>query len=475
MPSLERMLNIKIIQTGELKNAIEWGVDEDDFLIPEDKVIYHRLISEYTSPDSTGSIIGPELARRIFPQLDLTETDPFVTVDHLCHELRKQRMGRIILEKTKDLADLASSDPEMAVGVLNDVHTQLRGVQPGRSTDVGIGKGFTKVAGRYQKMKSGENVGVMPWPWKPLQDNTKGVQEDDYIVLYGRPKSMKTWVLVFLIFWAVSHDVRIIFYTKEMTDLNLYMRLAACFLHVIYDQLRLGYLTPEKEEELMILREWADKIEKDTQQVICLSAKDANGHDTVSWLKGKVEKYEAQLAFIDGIYLMSVDTRKTLKDNERVMYISREVREMILHTHVPVIATIQANRKAEGHNEANLDEIAFSDALSQDCTIAARVIKSKNEVPNTVSLVMGGLREFDMVGFKMYAVPCVDFSYHSMLTAKDVEKAKEDDEGADDDDKKKGGRKGKPKATVPAKAQSPGPDKEQLDKSRQAHLNNLPR
>lgn len=472
MASLERMLLIKIIQTGGLKQAIEWGIEEEDFITPTEKVIWRRLVHEYTSPETAGSVIGPELAKNLFPTLEMIDTDSFVTVEHLCFELRKQRLGRVILEQHQELLNAATIDPLMAVGMVQDLYEKIRFIQPGKATDVGIGKGFQKVNERYNKMRSGDTIGVMPWPWEPLQARTKGIQPDDYIVLYGRPKSMKTWVLVYLIYLAIVSDKRVLFYTKEMTDLNLYMRIAACMLHVIYDELRLGSMTAAKEAELLNLRYWADQLEEN-KSVICLSAKDAGGRDTVAWLQSKVEKYGAQIVFIDGIYLMSTDGKKNLKDNERVMLISRQIREMILHTCVPVIATVQANRKAEGHSQANLDEIAFSDALSQDCTMAIRVIKSKNETPNTVSLVMGGLREFDLVGFKIYAVPCVDFSFHSLLTQQEVDKAQAEDDPDEPAPGKGNGQKKKPKAAVPTKRKPPEAaiGREQ----RLKHLQNLPK
>jgi hypothetical protein len=115
------------------------------------------------------------------------------------------------------------------------------------------------------------------------------------------------------------------------------------------------------------------------------------------------------------------------------MNISRDVRSMVLYRGVPVIASMQANRKAAGHNDANLDEIAYSDALAQDATIAARVINDK--ASPTISLVIGGSREFKLHGIRINAVPAVDFSFHSILTEKDIEKAKQAD--APPEDKKK--------------------------------------
>jgi replicative DNA helicase len=481
MATIERMLNVKIIRYGGLKEVLEWGITEEDFLLTSERQIFAGLVANYMSPDSSGSTMGVGLASIQFPQLDLTDTDPNVTIGHLCNEVRKNRVGHIILNKVKEINLTAAAGLAYeAASMLNELQFEVSSLQLGRSTDVTFKRGVMKVKERYNKMKSGDVVGIMPWPWKPLQEQTKGLQEDDYIVFYGRPKSKKTWLLVYLIYWAILHGKRVLFYTKEMTDTNLYMRIAACCLKIHYNDLRLGQMAVEKEAEFFELEYTADSLEKD-KSVICLSAQDAGGHDSVAWLRSKVEKYKPDVVFIDGIYLMSVD-KKTLKDNERVALISRQIRQMILQTRVPVVATIQANRKAAGHAEANLDEIAFSDALSQDCTIAARVIKSKDEVPQTISIVMGGLREFDMVGFKILGIPCTNFSYQCMLT----EEVLKQEMKADDDTEvpKKKWQLDKPKATEPKngngksnskKANSPPPIDKVLNTIRQKNLEkNIP-
>jgi hypothetical protein len=137
-----------------------------------------------------------------------------------------------------------------------------------------------------------------------------------------------------------------------------------------------------------------------------------------------VEKHNPDLVCIDGMYLMS-DVKGARKDHERVMNISRALRGLVLSTNVPVVATVQANRGAAAHGKGNLDEIAYSDAIGQDATIAMRVINDKGSP--TISLVMAGSREFELAGFRIYGIPATNFSDHSLLTEKEITKAKEKD------------------------------------------------
>jgi hypothetical protein len=165
------------------------------------------------------------------------------------------------------------------------------------------------------------------------------------------------------------------------------------------------------------------------QNFICLSAQDIQGGgDTIPWLRSKVEKHMPDVQFVDGLYLLSdADGRKNKSSHEKMTGISRGYRQLILDTKIPGIATLQANRKAAGHSNAELDEIAYSDAIGQDATIAARVIAEKTAP--TIALVFGGSREFEMHGLRIGGEPATDFDEKGLLTEKDITKAKEKDAG----------------------------------------------
>lgn len=456
MASAEMQLVCKIIKTGELKRVLEWGITIEDFMMLETQAIYAQILASYTSVDTSGSVLGPRLAATKFTQLNLNDVDDHVTIDHLCKEVRDKRLAKGMKEKAQAIIELADADPMGAFALVQQAAAEVMKLDSGKSTDVSFAAGMTQVIDHYEKRKRGEIVGKVPWPWSPLQEETGGVQEDDFIVFYGRPKSMKSWVVSYLIAWAVEapwmmSDVpetsypRLLVYTKEMTPLNFYNRIAACLAGVPYGDMRQTKLSPDQEA---IIHEWVAyaQLLENQGRLIVLSAKDVAGRDTVSWLKSKVEKYLPDVVFIDGLYLMSPENPKIVKDNERVASISRAIRQMILDTKTPVIATMQANRKAAGHERAELDEIAFSDAIAQDCTVAVRVINDK--ASPTISLIVGGSREFFLPGLRIHAIPAVDFSFHSRLTEGDIMKAKDTD---NPDEEEQGPNSGKRKRAFKAK------------------------
>jgi hypothetical protein len=167
--------------------------------------------------------------------------------------------------------------------------------------------------------------------------------------------------------------------------------------------------------------------------LIVLSGRDSNGHDGVAWLQSKIEQYRPDVTFVDGLYLMNDDrSTKRTADWQRVMHISRDIRQMILEAHVPVVATMQANRAAAKNSSAELDEIAFADAVGQDITQGFRVINEKSGP--TIALIAGGSREYQLHGLRINGVPCVDFSCIGIMSEKEIEKAHRDDNSHDEPD-----------------------------------------
>jgi replicative DNA helicase len=277
----------------------------------------------------------------------------------------------------------------------------------------------------------------MSWPWATIQAETMGVSEEDYIVFYGRPKSKKSWVLAKIIAHAYECGKNVLIYTKEMTPKNIMRRVAACLAEVPYSELRRGKLTANDKEMFYSLLRRVHEMRM-SQNFTCLSAKDVPaGGDTVPWLRSKIERHGPDIVFVDGLYLMSdADTRKNKASHEKMTSISRAFRQMILDTRTPGIATMQANRKAAGHANAELDEIAFSDAIGQDATILCRVIAEKvkdpKKEPETIALVMGGCREINLDGLRIGGDCARDFNEKGLLTENEINKAKEKDVSGDE-------------------------------------------
>jgi hypothetical protein len=427
MANFELQLNSRMIRDGKtaLQVIMNYGIGLDDFRSSEGKGMYSHLLAYYNDTASSGSIPGVHAARLLFPNFELCD-DVSMTTDKLCEELRRQRQVLESREVASYLAEMAEIDPMKALADSQARITQLLELGVNRSTDVPIENAIDDIIYDYELAEAGVDLSVMRWPWPLMQAETMGLQNDDYVVLYGRPKSKKSWVLAFLIAWAYEQGKNIVVYTKEMTPKNILKRVAACLARIPYREFRQGCLSNEERTTLFSLRDYIHEL-KISQRLIVLSAKDVQtGGDTVPWFRSKLEKHKPNLQFVDGLYLMSSsDGRKNSSREEKMTGVSRQYRQLILDTGIPGIATLQANRKAAGHNNAELDEIAYSDAIGQDATIAARVIAEKTA--NTIALAVGGSREFELPGIRIGGLPAIDFWEKGPMSEKEMSKAKESD------------------------------------------------
>jgi len=433
MANCEMQLISRIVRTGQLSHVIDWGINHLDFRTAEARAVWQYIAGYYSTPETRGSILGTNVFRNAFPMIELVDDD-LMTTDALCHEVRKARITAEAKEACIKLTDEIEIDPALAINVLHGHMQSLLALGVSKNQDVTFSEAMSRLVQRYDHIKKNQFAfSKLAWPWDIMNELTGGIQDEEYIVLFGRPKSMKTWVLNAMLASAYEQEKKAIIYTKEMTPDQIYLRIAACIAKFPYQELRTGKLSPDDEYVLSRLAETArDKF--NPANLICLSGRDApEGQDTVPWLQSKIEKYRPDAIFIDGMYLLSdAGGNKRTADWLRVTNISRAIRSMVLNTRVPAICTMQATRGAAKHANGNLDEIAYADAVAQDATLALRVINEKSTP--TIALVAAGSREFRLHGLRIHGIPATNFSFKEIMTEKDIKKAEEQDVTMDEPD-----------------------------------------
>jgi replicative DNA helicase len=434
--SYQTALCARVIKSGDIASVLNFGITPEDFTESEAKSFWNVILSYYSQQGMPGSVISPAMMQMHFPTLVWEDDMPGMKIENLCAQVRKNRvrieanaaMTKCIARIDSPLVDITEDLQELHHTISSIIALGSKG-----NTDVNLKTGWGNVLRDMGLARTGTVRAVAPWPWDALNVATcGGIKKDDYVVLYGRPKSMKTWVLIAVLAHLFQHQKKVLVYTKEMSPDNVYARTIATICGMKYDDLREATATgrPLSFDDEKLLYDYWECISNDPEwsdRLVVLSGRDAPaGGDTVAWLSSKIDQYRPDVMLVDGMYLLS-DQKKSTVDHHRVMNISRDLRQMVFSTGVPVVATMQANRKAAGHTEANLDEIAYSDGVAQDATIAARVINDKSSP--TISLVIGGSREFKLHGIRIFGKPAEDFSFHSILDEKDIEKAREADVG----------------------------------------------
>jgi len=435
-----------IVKNGSLSEATgSWGIQERDFITDEGRDVFQGLVRAARDPRNKRGQLGVNAVKNLWPDFTICH-DRGMTLEALCTSVRRNRHRLELQTVSREIINSSDDPLEAASHAVERLQRNVLAIGYGAQSDVSLVDAFERNLEDHDMRQAGVDTSVAKWPWDVFNEATGGVQDDDYIVFYGRPKSKKSWMLTFFIASMFLQGKTPLIYTKEMTADNLMRRITACLGEVNYQDYRHGRLTFEQREYMERIKNACRDLQR-FQDIIILDGKDSQGGDTVDWLQAKAEKYKPGIIFIDGMYLMK-DARggKGQKDNFRVQNISRDVRQMILNLKTPVVASLQANRAAAGNQQANLDEIAFSDSVGQDATAVLRVINEPRHPDyngkDVVSLIVGGSREWQFSGCRIYADCAEDFSYIEPLDEREVEKINErearKDERASGASKKKG-------------------------------------
>lgn len=414
---------------GVLSKAIEWGLRDEDFMTDEGRKMYQHMLDLRRDPRWKGALPGVNVMRELYKEFELCD-DPDMTLEAYCVMVRDAKLLLEMQQAMREARDSGDNAVERVAKLQERLQRNILAVGYGMNHDVEFSESMRRTMVKHDLQQSGVDMSVGKWPWAPFNEAANGLLDDDYIVFYGRPKSKKSWVMAAFIADLYLQGKTILVYTKEMTADNIFARIGACLAVTPYHEVRTGRLTKEDRARFQEVIEAAADV-RTHQRMICLDAKSSGGGDTIEWLKAKVKKYKPHVVCIDGLYLMS-DSRgsKNQKDNFRVQNISRDARQMVLETGVPLIATLQATRSAAAHKGANLDEIAFSDAIGQDVTAAIRVINDDEE--ESITLVVGGAREYRFSGCKIHGKPATDFSFISCLNQKEIDAIRRRDETSDE-------------------------------------------
>ena len=442
MAHCEMQLISHLVRHGDLKQAIEWGIVEEDFHTDEARNYYTFLLGFLADPQNQNAQAGPNLFQSIHQNFEFCD-DPNVSLQAYCKLVRRSRLTADIRAYAHNLSVMVETeDPVAAASAALDQLRSVVSLGYSTRTDVTFADAMERIVQNYQLKEEGVDLSVAKFPWARWNEVTGGgIQADDYIVFYGRPKSKKSWVLSYLVSSMYNQQKRPLIYTKEMTPDNIFQRIAACIAVLPYQEMRSGALEEDEKRYLLEVKDMAREMQA---HMVCLSGRDApKGGDTIEWLFSKADKHNSDIIIIDGLYLMSDSgTKRNQKDNIRVQNISRAAREHNLNSGIPIIATMQATRAAAAHNNAELDEIAYSDAIGQDATLAVRVINDK--LSPTITLAVGGSREYEFDGCRINGVPATNFTWKEELSERDIRKAKERDADSGTDVKNKPSGNAKP-------------------------------
>ena len=265
------------------------------------------------------------------------------------------------------------------------------------SRDVKMSSHAQSLVSQYLLAKEGGLVYDIPWPWRPLQEATGGIEPGTFNVIYGRPKSTKTWRLLQIAATAREANKRVLLVSCEMQEKIMLRRIAAIDCELDYTHLKKGLLSKEEEDLYLAYLEQQEKMQFESEIIVTMLSDDTSSR-TVSALRAKIEQHEPDLILIDSAYKM-VDEQTGRRDSkpETIRNLTNDLQHLAGTSRLPMVITSQANRAGEKARQGTTVDAAFSDSFGMDCDLMLRVTNDA-EIERTVFFIQAA-REVEIEGF----------------------------------------------------------------------------
>ena len=421
--AIEYQVISKIIETQDFHSIQKLKITEDYFYSPECKSIFAYLHRSFHSAETFGSVPSFQICVRIFPGLQYSPSPD--TLAMLCEQLRLAKMCIELMLVAEKIQQCASVNPREGMLALRTAAAELS-TKHEISNDMLLSGAYDVLKTDYDLVAAGNGLTGLPWPWKELNDATQGVHKGEFIVVYGRPKNMKTWLCIYIVTLMYMYaNSRVLIYSLEMHPKQMMRRIAAVMSAVNYKSLLQGVLQPhDKDRFFSALRAVYEQVHHPqtiggqvrSPEILVTSGKGSGG---ISFLHSKIREFQPDIVLVDGMYLMQDDRQKVRTfDWKAIAHISQDLKRTATEFDIPVMATAQANRKADKNmKNADLSEIAYSDAIAQDTDFSIRVQRRKDASSGEPEIVLAfpGSREVDMDSLLVHGIPALNFSLKSTI------------------------------------------------------------
>lgn len=201
-----------------------------------------------------------------------------------------------------------------------------------------------------------------------LDQMTAGFQPSDMIIIAARPSAGKTaFALALARNAAVNFDTPVLFFSLEMAEVQLAIRLMCAEARVESQLVRTGRITPKMMGDII------NSMDKLNEAKLFI---DDTAGISIMELAAKTRrmKQEQNISMVVVDYLQLVTPVRDGKSNreQEIAQISRSLKALAKELNIPVIALAQLNRSVEqrsGDRRPQLSDLRESGSIEQDADV----------------------------------------------------------------------------------------------------------
>jgi replicative DNA helicase len=301
--------------------------------------------------------------------------------------------ANIVRRKSTLRAFIAAADGlvEECYGDVNDVEAFMDGAeqklfqitQSGAARSYStmrevVREAFGQIEALYQKT---EHITGVPSGFVDLDEMTAGWQPSDLIILAARPAMGKTsFTLNMLTHAALHRNIPAAFFSLEMSNQQLAIRMLCSEAHIDQSRLRRGQMTESEWERLIRATSTLGNSKiflDDTPSLPILEFR--------SKMRRLVAEHGVGIVFVDYLQLMRGSSKNSNSREQEISEISRNLKAVAKELNIPIIALAQLNRGVEQRADKRpmMSDLRESGAIEQDADLILFIYRDEVYNPET--------------------------------------------------------------------------------------------
>lgn len=265
-------------------------------------------------------------------------------------------------------------------------------------------------AEKLRRKESGEDVFGVPTGFWAMDKLIGGWQKSDLIIIAARPSMGKTALLLALLYSAAKAGKPVLFFSMEMSRLQIMTRLFAISKEVDYKNFRDTVLSESEQAALTIFsREFASLpfFIEDSANLSAQYISDVTG--------AYVQSEGVELVGVDYLQLMKHSTDHKADPTRTVANASNGLKSVAKRYNVPVIALSQLNREVDKRVDKipTLSDLRQAGEIEQDADIVGFVYRPEyyHIEANEGGVSTAGLGQLVIAKHRNGALDTVDMFY----------------------------------------------------------------
>ena len=321
MSSSELYLISKVIHDHDMTVPVRAGL-KPDHMIGEWITVWNWLLDFNRKHGTVPSerVFSQEYADiQLYDERDCANESYTRLLDEVFGAYRK----RCLLDALQPaISQLNANDIDTAFTTLTS-GLQKAAVEAARLRDVDIIQNWESRISRYEEMRNTPNaLRGIPTGFAGLDRITQGMRPQQFIVFAGEPKRGKSLFALILANSAHIHGKRPLFVSFEMSIEEQEARYDALIAKVPYGRILSGDLN---NAEMQRIRK-ALSLRKNMQPFVF--TEDASSLTTISALASKVQEFQPDVLFVDGVYLMDDEEGEAKGSPQALTNITRALKRL---------------------------------------------------------------------------------------------------------------------------------------------------